>query len=73
MDLIEQIKSVVMFSLPVAGEGFYDKEEQDPYSKKKEVLLPIARKLIQRLKENGWTIHEERTYYEDGNLEEVMV
>lgn len=76
MDLIEQIKSVddypAMFSLPVDGEGFYDKEElyrcQDPYSRKKEVLLHIARKLIQQLKENGWTIHEERAYYEDGAL-----
>lgn len=76
MDLIEQIKSAddypVMFSLPVAGEGFYDKEElyrhQDPYSRKKEILLPIARKLVQQLKENGWTINEERNYYEDGVL-----
>ena len=76
MDLIEQVKSIddypAMFSLPVAGEGFYDKEElyrhQDPYSRKREVFLPIARKLIQQLKENGWDIHEERIYYEDGEL-----
>ena len=76
VDLIEQVESIddypAMFSLPVAGEGFYDKEElyrhQDPYRRKKEVLLPIVRKLIQQLKENGWDIREERIYYEDGML-----
>lgn len=76
VDLIEQVESIddypAMFSLPVAGEGFYDKEElyrhQDPYRRKKEVLLPIVRKLIQQLKEDGWDIREERIYYEDGML-----
>lgn len=76
MDLIEQIKSAddypVMFSLPVGGEGFYDKEElyrhQDPYSRKQEELLSITRKLIQQLKENGWTINKEHTCREDGEL-----
>lgn len=84
MDLIEQIKLIddnypVMFSLPIFY--FYDREvfyrHQNPYSRKKEVLLPIARKLIRQLKENGWTIQEERIYYEDGilyfYLEEVLV
>lgn len=34
---------------------------------KKEVLLPITRKLIQQLKENGWTINEERNFYLEEN------
>lgn len=76
MDLVEQIKSVdsypAMFSLPIASEGFYDKEElyrhQDPYSQNQEVFLSIAKKLIQQLKENGWNIHDEDIYYEDGEI-----
>lgn len=76
MDLIEQIQSIdsypAMFSLPIASEGFYEKEElytyQDPHGKKQEVLLAIAQKLIQQLKENGWNIFEEHTYYEDGEI-----
>ena len=76
MDLIEQIKSVdtypAMFRLPIAGEGFYDKEElyrhQDPYSQNQKVLLSIAQKLIQQLKENGWAIHDNDIGYEDGEI-----
>lgn len=76
MDLIEQIKLIdsypAMFSLPIASEGFYDKEElyrhQDPYRQNQELFLSIAQKLIQQLKENGWNIHDEDIYYEDGEI-----
>ena len=76
MDLIEQIQSIdsypAMFSLPIASEGFYDKEElyrhQDPYRQKQKVLLSIAQKLIQQLKENGWTIHDDDIGCEDGEI-----
>ena len=76
MDLIEQIKSIdsypAMFHLPIASEGFYDKEElyrhQDPYNQNQEVLLSIAQKLIQQLKENGWTIFDDDIGYEDGEI-----
>lgn len=77
MDLIEQVKSMdtypAQFRLPISAEGFSYKEliyaslrESDYYYYTD--CASIAKELVKQLQKNGWTIHDNDIFYEDGEM-----